>query len=330
MEADTAPASLPDTPESEGVPRPASLEEFIGQSHAKDNLSIFFEAARRRGEPLDHTIFSGPPGLGKTTLARIIAGEMRTGIKLLSGPAIVKPADLVTTLVTAERGDVIFIDEIHRLPMVVEETLYTAMEDFRIDLIVGEGADAKSVSVPLERFTLVGATTRKGALSTPLQDRFGISVDLQLYTEEEMVAVLTRAADKVGVSCKGDALAVLARRSRGTPRIGLRLFKRVHDFVLAHGADHLTASDAVSHLERLGIDEDGLDPTDRRYIDCLRERFKGGPVGLKTIASALGINPDTVENTMEPYLIAKGIIDRTPRGRRLSAGRMNGQGLLFA
>lgn len=330
MEAETSPASLPDTPESEGVPRPESLEEFIGQSHAKDNLSVFFEAARRRGEPLDHTIFSGPPGLGKTTLARIVAGEMQTGIKLLSGPAIVKPADLVTTLVTAARGDVIFIDEIHRLPMVVEETLYTAMEDFRIDLIVGEGADAKSVSVPLERFTLVGATTRKGALSTPLQDRFGISVDLQLYTEEEMVAVLTRAADKVGVSCKGDALAVLARRSRGTPRIGLRLLKRVHDFVLAHGADHLTASAAVSHLERLGVDEDGLDATDRRYIDCLRDRFKGGPVGLKTLSSALGINPDTVENTMEPYLIAKGIIDRTPRGRRLSADRMNGQGLLFA
>ncbi|MTH97577.1 Holliday junction branch migration DNA helicase RuvB [Roseibium sp. RKSG952] len=330
MEVDATVVTLPDTSESEGVPRPGSLREFIGQSHAKKNLEIFFAAAHRRSEPLDHIIFSGPPGLGKTTLARIVAGEMGGGFKMLSAPSIQKPTDIVSTLVTAERGDIIFIDEIHRLPVPVEETLYTAMEDFRIDLIVGEGAEAKSVSVPLERFTLVGATTRKGALSVPLLDRFGISVDLLHYTENEMILVLERASDKIGMSCGAGALSVIASRSRGTPRIGLRLLKRVHDFVLAHDSEELTAEAAALHLDSLGIDANGLDENDRRYVECLRGRFRGGPVGLKTLAAALGLNADTIEYSMEPYLIVKGIVDRTPRGRILIQSRREGQGLILS
>jgi len=325
METNRTPEALEET--EEDVSRPALLSEFNGQGAAKDNLSVFVDAARRMGKALDHVLFYGPPGVGKTTLAQIIANELGSGFKSVAAPAIEKPADIISVLAGLEYRDVLFVDEIHRLPPKVEETLYTAMEDFKLDIIVGEGVQARSVTVPIERFTLVGATTRPGSLSEPLRDRFGIPVKLELYTEAEMEAVILRAAGKMALEIDSDAVSEIARRSRGTPRIGLRLLRRVRDFAVSAGRFSVSASDADDALLRLGIDKNGLDDTDRRYISVLKDRFRGGPAGLVTLAAALNESPDTLENSVEPYLVRKGLIDRTPRGRVLSVkhGLIGGQ-----
>jgi len=313
----------------EGVERPKTLAEFNGQSAAKQNLSVFVAAARMLGKPLDHVLFSGPPGVGKTTLSQIIAAELGVGFRAVAAPAIEKPADIITALMGMEDREVLFIDEIHRLPAKAEEVLYSAMEDFRLDVIVGEPGQGRLVPIPLPPFTLVGATTRPGSLSAPLRDRFGIPVRLELYTDEEMQAVIARAAGKSGLEVDDGAVAEVARRSRGTPRIGLRLLRRVRDFAVSEGRRTVTLEDADRALTRIGVDKEGLDESDRRYINVLRERFRGGPVGLSTLASALGESPETLENSVEPFLIKKGVIDRTPRGRVLSIKHGSGQGILL-
>lgn len=316
MDANRMPDGL-DPADDEGVERPRTLTDFNGQAAAKENLSVFIDAARRQGHPLDHVLFYGPPGIGKTTLSRIMATELGVGFRAIAAPAIEKPSDIVSVLAGLEPRDVVFIDEIHRLPAKVEEMLYPAMEDFRLDVIIGEAGQGKPVSIPLEPFTLVGATTRPGSLSAPLKDRFGIPVRLQLYTDDEMEAVIARAAAKSGLGMEPDAVRELARRSRGTPRIGLRLLRRVKDFAISAGRSTVSVAEADAALLRLGVDRDGLDESDRRYVAVLRQRFRGGPVGLSTLASALGESPDTLEHSLEPFLIRKGIVDRTPRGRML-------------
>jgi len=299
----------------EGVERPQSLSDFTGQEELKANLAVYLDSARRRSEPLDHVLFYGPPGLGKTTLARIVANELGVGFRSVAAPAVAKASDLVSTLVGLEERDVLFIDEVHRLPPAVEEVLYPVMEDFRLDLIVGENGQGKSVSIPLPRFTLIGATTRMGNLTTPLRDRFGIPFRLELYTDAEMSGVIARAAGKLGLGMEPEAVAEVARRSRGTPRIGLRLLRRVRDFAVSGDTRSVSGAMAGDVLTRIGVDADGLDDDDRRYLSCLRERFRGGPVGLATLASALNESPDTLEQSVEPYLIRKGFVDKTPRGR---------------
>jgi len=299
----------------EGVERPQSLSDFTGQEEVKANLAVYLDSARRRSEPLDHVLFYGPPGLGKTTLARIVANELGVGFRSVAAPAVAKASDLVSTLVGLEERDVLFIDEVHRLPPAVEEVLYPVMEDFRLDLIVGENGQGKSVSIPLPRFTLVGATTRMGNLTTPLRDRFGIPFRLELYTDAEMRGVIARAAGKLGLGMEPEAVAEVARRARGTPRIGLRLLRRVRDFAVSGDVGSVSGTMAGDVLTRIGVDADGLDDDDRRYLSCLRERFRGGPVGLSTLASALNESPDTLEQSIEPYLIRKGFVDKTPRGR---------------
>ena len=305
----------------EGIERPSSLADFNGQSSAKANLAVFIGSARRMGAALDHVLFHGPPGVGKTTLARIIANELGVGFRTVSAPAVQKASDIVTVLAGLEARDVVFLDEIHRLPPPAEEVLYSAMEDFRIDGLVGDGPQARAVSVPLEPFTLVGATTRLGSLSAPLRDRFGIPVRLELYSDEEMERVVSRACPMAGVTMDPAAVSEIARRSRGTPRIGLRLLRRVRDFAVDAGSTHVSSEAATAALDRLGVDPSGLDESDRRYIAVLRDRFAGGPVGLKTLASALGESPDTVEHSLEPFLVSKGIVDRTHRGRVLTSSR---------
>jgi len=302
-------------PVDDVVERPASLAEFTGQEEIKRNLSVYIDSARRLGTPLDHVLLFGPPGLGKTTLARIVANELGVDFRSVAAPAIVKPADLVSTLVGLQERDVLFIDEIHRLPAQVEEVLYPVMEDFRLDLIVGEGGQGKSVSIPLPRFTLVGATTRPGNLTQPLKDRFGIPLRLEVYGDAEMAKVISRAADKIGLRMDEAAIMEVARRSRGTPRVGLRLLRRVRDFAVSSEAELVTEPMADETLTRIGVDRDGLDDADRRYLTCLWKRFRGGPVGLGTIASALQESADTIEHSIEPYLIHRGFVDRTPRGR---------------
>lgn len=302
----------------EGVARPASLAEFNGQSAAKSNLQVFIDAARTLRQPLDHVLFYGPPGVGKTTLSGIIANELGVNFRTIPAPAIQKPADIITILAGVEERDVIFIDEIHGLPLKVEEVLYSALEDFRLDVIVGEGPQAKAISIDLEPFTLIGATTMPGKLSTPLKDRFGIPFRLELYTDEEMVAVLARAAGKLDLDVMPDALYDIACRSRGTPRIGLRLLRRIRDFAITSGRRTVSLSEADEALLRLGVDREGLDEADRRYLDALKNRFRGGPVGLSTLASALHESQDTLEYSLEPFLIRKGLIEKTPRGRVLS------------
>ncbi|KTF70792.1 Holliday junction branch migration DNA helicase RuvB [Sphingomonas sp. HT-1] len=298
--------------------RPKSLDEFVGQKAARENLRVFIDAARARGDALDHVLFFGPPGLGKTTLAQIIAREMGVGFRSTSGPVIVKSGDLAALLTNLEDGDVLFIDEIHRLNPAVEEVLYPAMEDRALDLMIGEGPSARSVRIELPRFTLVGATTRQGLLTTPLRDRFGIPVRLQFYTVDELERVVTRAAGLLGLGIAPDGAREVARRSRGTPRIAGRLLRRVRDFANVLGEPVVHAKVADAALTRLEVDALGLDAMDRRYLMMIADVYRGGPVGVETLAAGLSEPRDTVEEVIEPYLIQLGLIARTARGRCLN------------
>ncbi|SDD18790.1 Holliday junction DNA helicase subunit RuvB [Sphingomonas sp. YR710] len=299
--------------------RPKSLDEFVGQLAARENLRVFIEAARQRGEALDHVLFFGPPGLGKTTLAQIIAREMGAGFRATSGPVIVKAGDLAALLTNLEDGDVLFIDEIHRLAPAVEEVLYPAMEDRALDLMIGEGPSARSVRIDLPRFTLVGATTRQGLITTPLRDRFGIPVRLQFYSVEELEQVVTRAARLLDLGISPDGAVEVARRSRGTPRIAGRLLRRVRDFANVAGAKVVDAKVADAALNRLEVDGLGLDAMDRRYLMMIADIYRGGPVGVETLAAGLSEPRDTVEEVIEPFLIQLGLIARTARGRCLNS-----------
>ena len=298
--------------------RPKTLGEFVGQEAARENLRVFIEAARGRGEAMDHVLFFGPPGLGKTTLAQIVAREMGVGFRGTSGPVIARAGDLAALLTNLEPHDVLFIDEIHRLNPVVEEVLYPAMEDRALDLIIGEGPSARSVRIDLPPFTLIGATTRQGLLTTPLRDRFGIPVRLNFYTVEELERVVTRGASKLGVDIDGAGAREIARRSRGTPRVAGRLLRRVRDFAHVGGNDTVTAEVADAALTKLEVDSLGLDAMDRRYLTMIAETYKGGPVGVETLAAGLAEPRDTIEDVVEPYLIQLGLVARTARGRCLN------------
>jgi len=296
--------------------RPQRLEDYVGQTRLKENLAVFLEAARQRGEPLDHVLVYGPPGLGKTTLAHIIAREMDTAIRISSGPSIEKTGDLAAVLTNLEEGDVLFIDEIHRLSPAIEEVLYPAMEDRALDLMVGSGPAARSVRLNLPRFTLVGATTRFGLLSPPLRDRFGIIHHLEYYNPEDLAAIASRSSAILQLELASDGAAEIASRSRGTPRITNRLLRRVRDFVQVAGEARITAEAAVAALERLQVDRYGLDAVDRRLLLTILEKFDGGPVGLATLSAAIGEDRGTLEEIYEPYLMQIGFLDRTARGRR--------------
>jgi Holliday junction DNA helicase RuvB len=298
--------------------RPKSLDEFVGQQSARENLRVFVNAAKSRGEPLDHVLFFGPPGLGKTTLAAILAREMGVGFRATSGPVIAKSGDLAALLTNLEDGDVLFIDEIHRLQPAVEEVLYPAMEDRALDLMIGEGPSARSVRIDLPRFTLVGATTRQGLLTTPLRDRFGIPIRLNFYSVGELEQVVRRASRLLGVDLTEDGAHEIARRSRGTPRVAGRLLRRVRDFAHAVGAQSIDEEVADKALDRLEIDALGLDAMDRRYLTMIADIYGGGPVGIETLAAGLSEPRDTIEDVIEPYLIQLGIIARTARGRCLN------------
>ncbi len=299
--------------------RPQALEEFVGQHEARANLRVFIESARMRGEAMDHTLFHGPPGLGKTTLAQIMARELGVGFRMTSGPVLAKPGDLAAILTNLEPRDVLFIDEIHRLSPVVEEVLYPAMEDFALDLVIGEGPAARTVRIELQPFTLVGATTRLGLLTTPLRDRFGIPTRLQFYTEDELDLIVARGAKLMGIPAEPAGTREIARRARGTPRIAGRLLRRVVDFVTVEGDGRLTQAIADRALTRLGVDHIGLDGGDRRYMMLLAENYGGGPVGVETISAALSEARDAIEEVIEPFLLQQGLIQRTPRGRMLAA-----------
>jgi len=300
--------------------RPQSLDEFVGQAEARANLRVFIQAARNRGEAMDHTLFHGPPGLGKTTLAQIMARELGVGFRMTSGPVLARAGDLAAILTNLEPRDVLFIDEIHRLSPVVEEVLYPALEDFALDLVIGEGPAARTVRIELQPFTLVGATTRLGLLTTPLRDRFGIPTRLEFYTEDELFAIVTRAARLMGAPATEDGAREIARRARGTPRIAGRLLRRVADFAQVEGDGTVTHAIADRALTRLGVDHIGLDGADRRYLGLIAEHYQGGPVGVETLSAALSEARDAIEEVIEPYLLQQGLIQRTPRGRMLTAG----------
>ena len=307
--------------------RPQTLDEFVGQAAARANLKVFVEAARGRGEALDHVLFVGPPGLGKTTLAQIMAKEMGVNFRSTSGPVIVKAGDLAALLTNLEDRDVLFIDEIHRLSPAVEEILYPAMEDFQLDLIIGEGPAARSVKIDLARFTLVAATTRLGLITNPLRDRFGIPVRLNFYTVEELELIVRRGARILGLPLSDDGATEIARRARGTPRIAGRLLRRVRDFATVAGAETVTRKIANEALLRLEVDALGLDNLDRRYLTMIAGNFGGGPVGIETIAAGLSEPRDAIEDIIEPYLIQQGFIQRTSRGRVLTANAWKHMGL---
>jgi Holliday junction DNA helicase RuvB len=298
--------------------RPRTLDEFIGQRAARENLRVFIEAAKGRGDALDHVLFFGPPGLGKTTLAQIVARELGVGFRATSGPVIAKSGDLAALLTNLEDGDVLFIDEIHRLAPAVEEILYPAMEDRMLDLMIGEGPSARSVRIDLPKFTLVGATTRQGLITTPLRDRFGIPVRLTFYSAAELEQVVRRAARLLGLALTEDGAAEVARRARGTPRVAGRLLRRVRDFAQAAGDKEVSAKVADAALTRMEVDQLGLDAMDRRYLMMIADIYKGGPVGVETLAAGLSEPRDTIEEVIEPYLIQLGLIARTARGRCLN------------
>lgn len=295
--------------------RPKYFNEYIGQREAKDNLNIYIQATKQRGEALDHVLLYGPPGLGKTTLAGIIANELGVNFRITSGPAIEKAGDLAAILTNLDEHDVLFIDEIHRLSRSVEEVLYSAMEDYALDIIIGKGPSARSVRIDLPKFTLVGATTRAGALAAPLRDRFGIVSRLEYYKQEELEFIITRAADILTIGIEQVGASEIARRSRGTPRIANRLLKRVRDFAQVVGNGVITADIADEALKRLHVDKMGLDRIDRRVLKCIIENYDGGPVGIETIAAAVSEERDTIEDVYEPYLMQLGFLGRTPRGR---------------
>ncbi|MEL6167170.1 MAG: Holliday junction branch migration DNA helicase RuvB [Pseudomonadota bacterium] len=307
--------------------RPLSFDTFVGQEDAKANLKVFVQSARTRGSAMDHTLFHGPPGLGKTTLAQIIAKELGVGFRMTSGPVIAKAGDLAAILTNLEAHDVLFIDEIHRLSPVVEEVLYPAMEDFELDLVIGEGPAARTVRIELQPFTLVGATTRLGLLTTPLRDRFGIPTRLQFYSTAELEQIVARGARVMGVAVDFDGAREIAGRARGTPRIAGRLLRRVADFALVEGDGRVTKAIADRALTRLGVDEKGLDGADRRYLGLIAEHYAGGPVGIETLAAALSEARDALEEVIEPYLLQQGFIQRTPRGRLLTDGAWRHLGL---
>jgi len=297
--------------------RPQKLEEFIGQAEARANLRVFIDSARMRGQAMDHTLFHGPPGLGKTTLAQIMARELGVNFKMTSGPVLARAGDLAAILTNLEARDVLFIDEIHRMNPAVEEVLYPAMEDFELDLVIGEGPAARTVRIELQPFTLVGATTRLGLLTTPLRDRFGIPTRLQFYTVEELDLIVARGARLMGIKAEPEGTREIARRARGTPRIAGRLLRRVVDFALVEGDGRLTRELADMALTRLGVDDLGLDSADRRYLTLMAEHYGGGPVGVETLSAALSESRDAIEEVIEPYLLQQGLILRTPRGRML-------------
>jgi len=298
--------------------RPLRLTDFVGQAKARDNLSIFIEAAKARGEALDHVLLFGPPGLGKTTLAQIVSRELGVGFRSAAAPVIARSGDLAALLTNLQAHDVLFIDEIHRLNPAVEEILYSAMEDFQLDLIVGEGAAARSIRFDLPPFTLVGATTRSGLITRPLRERFGIPVRLEFYEQEELELIVRRSAVLLGMALTDDGAAEVARRSRGTPRIAGRLLRRVRDFAEVARLDRIGAEEADQALNRLEVDRFGFDSMDRRYLTCIADHYGGGPVGVETLAAALGDQRDVLEEVVEPYLIQQGLLQRTPRGRLLN------------
>ena len=313
--------------DADGSLRPQRLGEFIGQQQARSNLSVFIEAARARREALDHVLFVGPPGLGKTTLAQIVARELGVNFRATSGPVIATAGDLAALLTNLEERDVLFIDEIHRLNPAVEEILYPAMEDFQLDLIIGEGPAARSVKIDLAKFTLIGATTRAGLLTNPLRDRFGIPVRLNFYSESELEEIVNRGARLLGIGMTGDGANEIARRARGTPRIAGRLLRRVRDFALVAGATAIDRAAADRALVELEVDAAGLDGMDRRYLTTIAENYGGGPVGIETIAAALSEPRDAIEEIIEPFLIQKGFLQRTPRGRLLTSHAFRHLGL---
>lgn len=298
--------------------RPQTFSQFVGQSQLKGNLSVYIEAARQRGEALDHCLFAGPPGLGKTSLAHIVAQTIGSELFTVSGPALDKKGDLAAVLTNLKPFDVLFIDEIHRVPIAVEEVLYSAMEDFKLDIILGQGPGARTMRIDLPRFTLIGATTRSGLLSTPLRDRFGIQFVLEFYRPEELLEIIVHSATRLGVKLEKGGAEELAKRSRGTPRIANRLLRRVRDFAEVQGKGVITQEIARAALQSLGVDHRGLDAMDKRILLTIIEKFEGGPVGLDTLASAIGEEPQTVEDVYEPFLLQQGFLHRSPRGRLAS------------